>query len=231
MSRGSRVPNPAHHFPVYSYAKGSLVSIAPGDSRAYTGTFECPRPSHMSRKKVITKGVMAEKSTDRSSFGSEGHAVQSAGLPEAPADRLASHEGKLLQLALFVLMILALGLAVISWGQVRTLAPEWSVLPIGLVVLVALFGFYIFRKARQVAELRGLVRGLEQRAAAPPDIGQLEKLFGQVQHSQQGYRDLIDTFEDLLFSLSMKGENPRRQPQFRRPDRPSFRRAYGATAR
>ena len=27
-----------------------------------------------------------------------------------------------------------------------------------------------------------------------------------VQRSQQGYRDLIDTFEDLLFSISLKGE-------------------------
>ncbi len=57
-----------------------------------------------------------------------------------------------------------------------------------------------------MAELRGLVRGLEQRATAPPDVGQLEKLFEMVQRSQQGYRDLIDTFEDLLFSISADGE-------------------------
>jgi len=125
---------------------------------------------------------------------------------EAHSRRLTSSEGRLWRLSMLVLMILALGLAGISWDQVRAMPPEWKVLPIGLVVLVGLFGFYVFSKAGEIAELRGLVRGLEQRAAAPPDINQLEKLFGMVERSQQGYRELIDTFEDLLFSISLKGE-------------------------
>jgi len=109
-------------------------------------------------------------------------------------------------LALLVLMILAVGLAVTSWDEIHSRTPEWSALPIGLVVLVALLGLYIFRKVGEIGELRGLVRGLEQRVAAPPDLDQLEKLFGLVQRSQQGYRDLIDTFEDLLFSISLNGD-------------------------
>ncbi len=38
-----------------------------------------------------------------------------------------------------------------------------------------------------------------------PDVGQLEKLFDLVERSQRGYRDLIDTFDDLLFSISLDG--------------------------
>ena len=144
--------------------------------------------------------------TDRSSPDEAKCVGSSGGVPVTPSDHLASHERKLWRLTLVVLMTLALGLAAISWNEVRASTLLWPVLPIGLVVLVALFGYYIFSKSREVAALRGLVRGLEQRAAGPPDIVQLERLFGLVQRSQQGYRDLIDTFEDLLFSLSPDGE-------------------------
>ena len=37
------------------------------------------------------------------------------------------------------------------------------------------------------------------------DTGQLDQLFSLISRSQQGYRDLIDTFEDLLFSVSNDG--------------------------
>ena len=35
---------------------------------------------------------------------------------------------------------------------------------------------------------------------------QLDQLFSLISKSQQGYRDLIDTFEDLLFSFSIDGK-------------------------
>ena len=122
-----------------------------------------------------------------------------------PLDRLASHESRLWRLALLILVVLAVGFAAVTWSQNRSLPRELEALPFGLVVLVVLFVLYALSKTRQMAELRGMVRGLEQRASAPPDLGQLEKLFEMVQRSQHGYRDLIDTFEDLLFSISLKG--------------------------
>ena len=121
-------------------------------------------------------------------------------------DLLATREAALWRLALVILVILAVGFAVISWGQMRAFADGRRALPVGLVVLVVLFVLYALAKTREMYELRGLVRGLETRATAPPDVGQLEKLFDMVQRSQQGYRDLIDTFEDLLFSISLNGD-------------------------
>jgi PAS domain S-box-containing protein len=124
----------------------------------------------------------------------------------SPLSRLAARESSLWQLVLVVLMALALGVAAVAWPQVPGMTWHQMILPIGLVVLVILFGLYALSKIREMSELRGLVQGLEQRATQPPDIGQLEKLFDLVRHSQQGYRDLIDTFEDLLFSVSMNGD-------------------------
>ena len=131
-------------------------------------------------------------------------ATSHADSPAIHRDALASIEARLWRLTLLVLVILAFGLAFISWQQ---LAPaEWKALPVGLVVLVALFGVYVGSKFREMSNLRGMQRKLDQRAMPPPDLGQFEKLFGMVERSQRGYRDLIDTFDDLLFSISMDGE-------------------------
>jgi two-component system NtrC family sensor kinase len=80
-----------------------------------------------------------------------------------------------------------------------------EVLPIGLVILVGLFVAYSWRKTNEIAELRGLVRGIEHHAAAGHNNEQLDQLFSLLSKSQQGYRDLIDTFEDLLFSITLDG--------------------------
>ena len=145
-------------------------------------------------------------SEDRSPHGHASTAAESPVFSGTPIDRLAIHENRLWRLTLVILLALASGLGLVSWQQLAASPWRLDALPIGLVVLVALFGSYALIKTREMAELRGLVRGLEQRADAQPPVAQVEKLFVLVQRSQQGYRDLIDTFDDLLFSLSSKGE-------------------------
>src|SRR2546430_9655892 len=54
--------------------------------------------------------------------------------------------------------------------------------------------------------MRGLMRGLEQRAEAPPSEKQLGQLFEIISRSQQGYRDLIDSFDDVLLALTLEGQ-------------------------
>jgi two-component system NtrC family sensor kinase len=109
-------------------------------------------------------------------------------------------------LALLLLGALAVAFAAISWDQVRALPNHLEALPVGLVILVALFVAYAWGKTNEISELRGLVRGIEQRSTADHNTGQLDQLFSLISKSQQGYRDLIDTFEDLLFSLTLDGK-------------------------
>ena len=94
----------------------------------------------------------------------------------------------------------------ISWDNIRAMPHHLEALPVGLVVLVALFVAYAWNKTNEIAELRGLVRGIEQRSSADQNTEQLDQLFSLISRSQQGYRDLIDTFEDLLFSVSLDGK-------------------------
>jgi PAS domain S-box-containing protein len=50
------------------------------------------------------------------------------------------------------------------------------------------------------------MRGMEHRDEAPPNEKQLDQLFAMISRSQQGFRDLIDSFDDVLLALSLDGQ-------------------------
>ena len=104
-----------------------------------------------------------------------------------------------------VLLLLALAYAWTSWDSVRSLAHGFEKLPVFLVLLIILFGLYTWRKTQELSEMRGLMRGLEQRVEAPSEK-QLGQLFEVISRSQQGYRDLIDSFDDVLLALTLEGQ-------------------------
>ena len=127
----------------------------------------------------------------------------------AVSDRLAQFErrqSELWRLTFLLLLVLSIVFAVVSWDTIRSLAHHFEALPIGLVVLVTLFGLYAWKRTQEISELRGLVRGIEQRDAVPPNEKQLDQLFEVISRSQQGYRDLIDSFDDLLLAVSLDGQ-------------------------
>jgi PAS domain S-box-containing protein len=143
---------------------------------------------------------MADNLTSRTDSSAD-----SAATPQE-RDRLTRRERGVWRAALVLLSALSLALAVMSWGGNPPMPHHLEALPVGLVVLVALFAAYAWSKTNEIAELRGLVRGIEQRAHPGKDEEKLDQVFSLISRSQQGYRDLIDTFEDLLFSLSLDGK-------------------------
>src|SRR6266849_261956 len=127
----------------------------------------------------------------------------------AVSDRLEQFErrqSELWRLTFFLLLVLSIVFAVISWDTIRSLAHRFEALPIGLVILVVLFGLYAWKRTQEISELRGLVRGIEHRDAVPPNEKQLDQLFEVISRSQQGYRDLIDSFDDILLAISLDGQ-------------------------
>src|SRR6267154_276112 len=131
--------------------------------------------------------------------------------PTRPAisERLEQFERRqsdLWRLTFLLLLVLSIVFAVVSWDTIRSLAVHFEALPIGLVVLVALFGLYAWKRTQEISELRGLVRGIEHRDAVPPNEKQMDQLFEVISRSQQGYRDLIDSFEDILLAISLDGQ-------------------------
>src|SRR5262249_24357127 len=121
-------------------------------------------------------------------------------------ERFEKRQTELSRLTSLLLIIITSVFAWLAWPTIQTVMKNARALPIGLVVLVALFVAYTWKRSSEVAELRGLVRGIEQRDVAPPDNKQLDQLFESIARSQQGYRDLIDSFDDILIALTLEGE-------------------------
>jgi PAS domain S-box-containing protein len=121
-------------------------------------------------------------------------------------ERFEKRQNELWRLTFFILFCLAVAYAWTSKDAIRSFAHGLESLPIWLVVLVVLFGAYMWNKTREISELRGLLHGLEQRDAAPPSGEQLDQLFDIIARSQQGYRDLIDSFDDILLALTLDGQ-------------------------
>jgi PAS domain S-box-containing protein len=121
-------------------------------------------------------------------------------------DQFQRGQSELWRLTFLLLLVIGSVFAAVSWSTIRSLAYHFEALPIGLVILILLFGAYAYKRTQELSELRGMVRGLEQRDAAPPSGRQMDQLFAVIERSQQGYRDLIDSFDDVLLALSLDGE-------------------------
>jgi PAS domain S-box-containing protein len=121
-------------------------------------------------------------------------------------DQFEKRQRELWRVTFLLLLLLSIGFAIVSWGTIRSLTQRLEPLLPGLVVIVVLFIAYAWKRTQEISELRGLVRGLEQHDSAPPSDRQLDQLFSVISRSQQGYRDLIDSFDDILVALSLDGE-------------------------
>src|SRR5882672_4124487 len=121
-------------------------------------------------------------------------------------EKFEKRQSELWWLTRGVLFLLALAYAWTSWDSVGSLAHGFEKLPVFLVLLIILFGIYTWKKTQELSEMRGLMRGLEQRDEAPPSEKQLGQLFEIISRSQQGYRDLIDSFDDVLLALTLDGQ-------------------------
>src|SRR5467141_4724083 len=144
------------------------------------------------------------------------HALQTASRSAQHSDKRAAissrfeefekRQSELWRMAILVIVLLGLAYAWTSWGSVRSLAHRFEALPIGLVVLILLFAAYVWKRTKEISELRGLMRGMEHRDETPPSEKQIDQLFSLISNSQQGYRDLIDSFDDVLLAISLDGQ-------------------------
>ena len=121
-------------------------------------------------------------------------------------DDCEKRQQELWRLTFFLLFVVSSVFAWFSWDTLRSTKFRLEALPFGLVALVALLGVYVWKKTQEIAELKGLVRGLDQKDSSPPSDRALEHLFQMISKSQQGFRDLIDSFDDILLALSLDGE-------------------------
>src|SRR5882762_3999803 len=121
-------------------------------------------------------------------------------------EQFEKRQRELWRWTMLVLFLLAVAYAWTSKDAVHSFAHGLESLPIWLVILVVLFAVLMWKKTSEISELRGLMHGLEQRDENPPSEKQLDQLFEIISRSQQGYRDLIDSFDDVLLAISLDGQ-------------------------
>lgn len=140
------------------------------------------------------------------------HPVNSAEQAQERLRRLEHEESRLWRIALFFVALLGTALAATQWEWFSQLPhhlvdlPGVRVLPTGTLVVVVVFAIYAAAKRREAAELRGVVRGMNEREKSPPSEKQLEKLLEVVAQSQRGYRELIDSLDTVILGMSLQGK-------------------------
>ncbi|HZQ70629.1 MAG TPA: PAS domain S-box protein [Terriglobales bacterium] len=124
--------------------------------------------------------------------------------PRTPR-HLEQEEAKLWRMVLWFLILLATAVAALSWDRLQSLPYRLGALPVGLLALAVLFAVYSYGRKKQVVELQGLLRGLQDRVTTPPTEEQLDQLGQLIAKSQRSFKELIDSFDDVAFAISLDG--------------------------
>jgi PAS domain S-box-containing protein len=120
--------------------------------------------------------------------------------------RLDREERKLWRLAFLFITLLSVGLAAAAWDNLGQFSSRYRVVPIGAAAFAIALAYYSGRKRHQIASLRA---DLQQQQPAPapaqkPD-DDIEQLVDIIRRSQRGFRELVDSFDDVVLAVTMDG--------------------------
>lgn len=122
--------------------------------------------------------------------------------------RIPSHlekeENWLWRTALLFLVLLATGLAAESWERLQNLPYHLGLISIAVLAIAIAFAGFAYGRRKRVTELRTLVRDLQERAT--PTEEQLDQLGQLIARSQRSFKELIDSFDDVAFAVSLDGK-------------------------
>ncbi len=108
--------------------------------------------------------------------------------------------------AFFLLLALALGLTWSAWQTSLFATFPARAIPLLVVLLVVVLGVYLWKKTEEITSLRRLLRELQTRDSLRPSGKQLDYLYEIITRSQQSYRELIDSFDEILIALTPEGQ-------------------------
>src|SRR5882724_4730497 len=168
---------------------------------SFPTTFRCLYPApglrfgdrlHSTRSILVQSGAMSMSEKENE-----------PGLQSPSPGQLENEEAWLLKLALLFLILLAVALVAVLWERLETLPYHLVLVPIALLFVVILFAGFAYGRRKRVAELKALVRGIEERAA--PSAEQIDQLSQVIVRSQRSFKELIDSLDDAAFAISLDG--------------------------
>jgi PAS domain S-box-containing protein len=122
-----------------------------------------------------------------------------------PPGNLEREESQLWRWLLLFMVLLSVALAGLLWERLENIPYSLRVIPIGVLALSLLFAVYAYGRRREVGELKGLLRGLQDHVGAAPSEEQLDQLSQVIMRSQRNFRELIDSFDDPACAVSLDG--------------------------
>lgn len=120
-------------------------------------------------------------------------------------EQLEREDRKLWRYVLLFLALLATAVGAVTWERFESGASLLKLLPVVVVLLGFAFAVFAANKRNEIAKLQGEVRGMQEAAVAPATEYQLDQLAQVIQKSQRGFRDLVDSIEDVALSISLDG--------------------------
>src|SRR5512140_1580373 len=106
------------------------------------------------------------------------------------------------------MILLAVALAALLWERLEDIPYHLRLIPLGLLLLSVLFAVYAAGRRREVSELKGALRGLQEHVGAAPSEEQLDQLSQVIMRSQRNFNELIDSFDDPACAVSLDGTLP-----------------------
>jgi two-component system NtrC family sensor kinase len=122
-----------------------------------------------------------------------------------PPGNLEQEESQLWRWALGFMVLLSVALAGLLWERLENIPFQLRAIPFGIVFLSVLFAAYAYGRRREVSELKGLLRGLQEHVGAAPSEEQLDQLSQVIMRSQRNFKELIDSFDDPACAVSLDG--------------------------
>jgi PAS domain S-box-containing protein len=120
-------------------------------------------------------------------------------------DSFDREESQLWRWVLWFMIFLAVALAALLWERLENIPFSLRAIPIGVLALSVLFAMYAYGRRREVGELKGILRGLQDRVGAAPSEEQLDQLSQVIMRSQRNFKELIDSFDDPACAVSLDG--------------------------
>jgi PAS domain S-box-containing protein len=130
--------------------------------------------------------------------------VNSSRTPRPPGN-LEREESQLWRWLLLFMVLLAVALAGLLWERLENIPYSLRAIPVGVLALSLLFAMYAYGRRREVGELKGLLRGLQEHVGAAPSEEQLDQLSQVIMRSQRSFKELIDSFDEPACALSLDG--------------------------
>jgi two-component system cell cycle sensor histidine kinase/response regulator CckA len=103
------------------------------------------------------------------------------------------------------MLLLAVALTALLWERLESIPYSLRAIPLGVLALSVLFAVYAFGRRREVGELKGLLRGLQEHVGAAPSEEQLDQLSQMIMRSQRNFKELIDSIDDPACAVSLDG--------------------------